>query len=382
MLTHKGTTARNAVFTCLYQAEYPLTKQELAQRSGLSLPTVYQAFNALDAEGLIEAAEVRGSTGGRRAQAYTLAAGRAAAIGISLTGNQMRAVACDLFGQLMPAYERQIAMPASGNDAGRDPVEALSIQLGTMATELTDALQADGIRPLGVGIAVPSAIDPASGALVNTTVLGIQGQMCSVEDLMARIELPTLVANDAACGGFAEQWDGDASTSSLVYLSLERGVGGSIIVDGKPLNGQGGASGEFGHMCLEPGGRRCACGNRGCLEAYCSTACLSDNLGLTLDAFFARLDSGETEATAAWNDFADHLAHGIQLIHMAFDLEIVLGGMLAQYLPQHLDALMERIERLGSYGNPREYLRLTRHPHHAVPLGAAQQALQRFIDSM
>lgn len=381
MSTIKNTTARDALFACLYQAEHPLTKQELAQRLNMSLPTVYQAFNALDQEGLIETAEVRDSTGGRRAQAYVLAAQRAAGIGISLTGSQMRIVVCDLFGRLMPAYERQMMMPTGGRTGEADSIEELASQLGAATAELAAALQTDGTRPLGVGIAVPSAIDPVSGALVNTTVLGIQGQNCNAEDLTARIELPSLVANDAACGGFAEQWDSDASTDSLAYLSLERGVGGSIIVDGKPVDGANGASGEFGHMCLEPGGRQCACGNRGCLEAYCSIARLSDDLGLTLEGFFDRLDSGEAEAAAAWADFANHLAHGIQIIHMAFDLEIVLGGMLAQYLPPHLDDLMVRVERVGSYGDPHDYLRLTRHPHHAVPLGAAQQVVQRFVSN-
>lgn len=374
-------STRQAVFRCLYHAEESVTKQEISQRTNLSLPTVYQAFNALDADGLILPGEERGSTGGRRARTYAIASRSAAAIGASVTGDRLRLVACDLFGHTVALHgARDREVPTDGAHSFAELCELVA----GAARSFADDLEATGVRALGTGIAVPSAIDPTTGALANMTVIGLAGDTGTAAQLESGVEAKTghraLVMNDAACGGFSEQF-GVRDTESLVYLSLERGVGGSVIVAGKSLDGVHGASAEFGHLCLEPGGRRCACGNCGCLEAYCSSARLSDDLNCSLGQFFGLLEAGDAEALQAWDDFADHLARGIQLVHMSFDLEIVLGGLLSQYLPAHLEDLMARIEKLGDYGDPHGYLRLTRHPHHAVPLGAAQRVVADFVET-
>ena len=77
---------------------------------------------------------------------------------------------------------------------------------------------------------------------------------------------------------------------SMAYLSLENGVGGAVLVNGDLYAGDNRRSGEFGHMCVEPGGLPCKCGKRGCLEAYCSARRISDDINITLKDFFAGVE--------------------------------------------------------------------------------------------
>ena len=107
----------------------------------------------------------------------------------------------------------------------------------------------------------------------------------------------------------------------MAYLFLENGVGGAAFLGGTPYEGLNGRSGEFGHMCIEPDGLKCRCGKRGCLEAYCSTSRISNDLGITLDTFFEELENKNAEYEKLWEDVLRHLAVGINNIHA---LELVV----------------------------------------------------------
>ncbi len=102
-------------------------------------------------------------------------------------------------------------------------------------------------------------------------------------------------------------------------------------------------SGEFGHMCIHPGGLKCNCGRRGCLEAYCSTSRISDDFGITLKQFFLGLDEGNQEYSQSWDTYLDDLAIGIGNINSALDCGVALGGKLSQFLAGRLAALDQRL---------------------------------------
>ena len=107
----------------------------------------------------------------------------------------------------------------------------------------------------------------------------------AVEDIFV---LPVIIENEANAAGFAESWLQSRDQANGIYLSINKGVGGAVIVDHALSYGINRRSGEFGHMTLVPGGRRCSCGKEGCFEAYCSTRVLADLTGGDLAAFFRR----------------------------------------------------------------------------------------------
>lgn len=379
----------SAVFMQLQNADAPMTKQEVATAVGVSLPTVYQAFNALADRGLLAPGEERGSTGGRRAATFRISHGGTGAIGVSITGAEMRAVVCNLYGERYTGLviDTELASPCSA--------ATLNAALRKLVGELRAKAKARGIEIVGTGIGLPSAIDPATGRLVNTKVLRLTDTTVFARDIVAGIPGATGVFNDADCGAFAQfcpaggegfhadgcRFVGDERT--MAYLSLERGVGGSVLIDGTPLRGARNLSGEFGHICVETEGRACTCGQRGCLEAYCSTTALSEEQGCSLEEFFSRVGSRETRALEAFDSYLEHLARGIHAIRMVLDCPVVIGGIMSFYLQPYIDKLDALVRELDPFASAGQQPVMTSlHPFHGVAFGAALQMVERFIATL
>ena len=122
----------------------------------------------------------------------------------------------------------------------------------------------------GVGIGSPGPLDRKSGIVINTPNLGWRN--FPLRDLISNATgLPAVLDNDANCATYGEWWLGAArNVDTLVGLTLGTGIGGGIVLNGEIFHGVSDAAGEIGHMTIEANGRKCKCGNYGCLEAYAS----------------------------------------------------------------------------------------------------------------
>ena len=122
----------------------------------------------------------------------------------------------------------------------------------------------------GVGIGSPGPLDRKAGMVINTPNLGWRN--FPLRDLIANaVDLPATLDNDANCATYGEWWLGAAKgVDTLVGLTLGTGIGGGIVLDGQIYHGASDVAGEIGHMTIDSTGRRCKCGNYGCLEAYAS----------------------------------------------------------------------------------------------------------------
>jgi glucokinase len=151
------------------------------------------------------------------------------------------------------------------------------------AAELLDGIEAavrDAIErsgPIdGVGIGLPSQIDFASGTVVSSVNIPLEGVSLR-DELGSRLGTRVYVDNDANCAALAEaQFTDDAPAQSLVMLTLGTGVGGGVVIDGRIFRGSSGLGAELGHVVVDADGPECpgACPNRGCLEALCSGTAL------------------------------------------------------------------------------------------------------------
>ena len=169
----------------------------------------------------------------------------------------------------------------------------------------------------------------------------------------------------------------------MAYLSLENGVGGAILFGGAPYLGDNRRSGEFGHMCVEPGGLPCTCGAQGCLEAYCSPRRILSSFGVSLDEFFSVLERRGPryeEYEALWDNMLRHLAIGINNIHMALDCDVVLGGILSEFLGPYLPRLKEYTAGINYVVPDAEYVHLSTLRRHTVPLGVALHFVTDFLE--
>lgn len=127
-----------------------------------------------------------------------------------------------------------------------------------------------GKRIAGVGIGAPGPLDTRTGVVLLTPNLGWTN-MPLRDRLSAALGLPATLDNDANCAVFGEWWRGAArGTRYVVGLTIGTGIGGGIVIDGGIYHGVSDIAGEIGHMTIDSTGRRCKCGNYGCLEAYAS----------------------------------------------------------------------------------------------------------------
>lgn len=122
----------------------------------------------------------------------------------------------------------------------------------------------------GVGIGSPGPLNRKTGVVINTPNLGWRN--FPLRDLISNaVGLPATLDNDANCATYGEWWMGAGKdVDTLVGLTLGTGIGGGIVLHGEIFHGVSDAAGEIGHMTIDLTGRRCNCGNYGCLEAYAS----------------------------------------------------------------------------------------------------------------
>lgn len=370
-ITARRRQTRNNIYRCLYYADDVCSRQMLAQELGLSMPTVHQNLSELIEAGLVRYSGEQLSTGGRKAQGLTIIPDARVAVGISITENRLRLVAADLYLKEL-AYQK---VPI-------EPVANFSEFGGYLAQELErflDQHQIDRSRLLGAGIALPAVISADRTKITLAPTLKMENQ--SLDGLARFIPCPTVILNDGTCGGYAE-WFVRNTHRSMAYLSLENGVGGSVFVNGAPYIGNNQHSGEFGHMCVEPGGLPCSCGKSGCLEAYCSAHRISDDLGISLEQFFAGVEGHNPAYETLWFDLLRHLAIGINNIHMALDCDVVLGGFLTQYFAPYLPLLKSYVSAANIFTDDADYLSLSILRKHSVPLGAALHFVKEFLDNI
>lgn len=181
-----------------------------------------------------------------------MTASSAVAIGIDIGGTQLRAAVVDADGRVLDRRRR----PTPASDA-----DQLMASLEAIVGELPDHL------PVGVGIA--GLVTPAGRFRYGPNV-GVRELDLGVR-LAAATGRSVAVANDASVAAYAEQQVGAGrGATDVVLITIGTGIGGGVVVGGELVIGSGGFGGEVGHVIIEADGRRCPCGNRGCVEAYAS----------------------------------------------------------------------------------------------------------------
>lgn len=171
---------------------------------------------------------------------------------------------------------------AKGEILAQCVITSLQDNLKDYIKDLTDAIKdliaktKDQGTVKGIGIGAPNA-NYYKGTIEyapNLRWTYVDGQPTIVEFtklISAEVGLPVTVTNDANAAAMGEMTYGTAKgLKDFIMITLGTGVGSGIIIDGKVVYGHDGFAGELGHVCVEPGGRKCNCGLEGCLETYAS----------------------------------------------------------------------------------------------------------------
>lgn len=360
---------KNHIYRLIYNSR-EIARQDIASLLSLSLPTVNQNLKELTEEGFIEYGGNFQSTGGRKAQAIKPVRDAGISIGMEIRRNHVSILAIDLYGTVLD-YEKYLKTFSEEEEYSR--------YLGYLVHNIIEHNHFDKSKILGAGIAVPGVFDQDKEYIIKAPSLEVNQYPLS--KLTQAIDYPCIVDNDANAGAFTELWT-SPQEEDKAYLSVGKGVGGCIIKKKEIYKGHHHRAGEFGHMTVSPGGRLCNCGQQGCLEAYISTARISEDLGCQIEDFFSELDSGNEAYLKIWNEYLEYLCIGINNIYMVYDSDVVLGGVLTQYLGPYLEEIKKRLAQRNFFEKSGEYFKLTQYQSRATAIGAALQLVSRFIEEI
>lgn len=361
---------KNRIFRLIYNSD-KISRQEIADQLGLSLPTVNQNLKMLMEDGLIEYVGNFTSTGGRRAQAITINNNARKAISVNIKADYINVDVVGLKGQII--YSMAVKAHFSKSSAYIE-------KLTDAVRHAVDYVGADADDILGVGITVPGILDDEKQILISAPPL--KAKNYDFTKLISAIDYPVVVMNDARAEAYADHWFNGKSEDEKIYIMLGEGVGGAYINASAIRNGVHNRGGEFGHMVIHPGGKQCLCGKKGCLEAYVSEKVLSSELDMTLDNFFELAVQGIKNNSNVLDEYMDNLALGINNIYTMMDCDIVLGGTVAPYLKQYENSIKERLVNDYSFDTDADYLRISDGGGRKSGLGAALSFVARFIDGV
>ena len=328
----------------------PWTRARLAETSGLSRATIASVVDELASRGLVVLGDRRtDGSPGRPGQSVALDGRRLWGLGLEVGARQVRGVALDLSGRTV--FERREPVSAGSAD-WRGVVEHLAALVEAARADATE----QGARLLEVQIAVPGLVDGEHGVVVVAPNLGWQG-LAVADEVSARLREPPpiRVANDASLTAVAEHAYGTvAGTPDLIVITGELGVGAGIIVDGQLLRGAEGYAGEVGHVQIDPAGRDCSCGRRGCWEtmvgfrAVLQAAAAGDDpvrdpavdVELRVEDIARRAADADTRTLHALHAVGDDLGRGAAwLVNVINPAALVLGGFFATLAPYLIEAM-------------------------------------------
>jgi glucokinase len=194
-------------------------------------------------------------------------------IGVDLGGTNIVA------GAMPEDGSREIAMRSEPtlSDEGADAVvDRIARMIETVIADTSTETGATRDDFAGVGIGSPGPLDRERGIVIVTPNLGWRNFPLR-DEVSSRVGLPASLDNDANCATLGEWWCGAAKGGRhVVGLTIGTGIGGGLILDGRLFHGASDVAGEIGHTTIDSTGRRCKCGNYGCLEAYASGPAIAE----------------------------------------------------------------------------------------------------------
>ena len=344
----------DSVLRMIWEAKR-ISRAEIARRADLSRSTVSEIVDALLASGLVAEAGEGVSRGGRRPIVLEFQDEACSIIGVDIGASHVAVAVTDLRGRVR-AFRHQ-DFPARTDPAGtRD-----------LVLELCDRCLAETggrrTRLLGIGIAVPSPVDPREPERLSLTALPNWGGRIQLDSLRARYRVPILIDNDANLGALAEHWWGSArQIDDFSYVKVATGIGSGHFVNGRIYRGSSGVAGEMGHVAIDARGPACNCGNRGCLQMYIGSRALVDRVlqlrpeypssvigrgsEPTIDQLEDAAIAGDPLAVHVVREAAEYLGIAIAgMVNLMNPAAVIIGGGIARLGDRLLGPLRETVLR-------------------------------------
>ena len=362
---------RSKIYQYIYRSELT-SKLQIVQDLQMGLSTVSQNLNLLENEGLIEKNGYFDSTGGRKANAIQIVSDFRISIGVGILKNMFHITAIDLYGNTV--YTDTIPLTYSNTAAYYQ-------QITDKVKDFIEKNQYPEDKILGVSIATQGITSPDNTTVIYGNIMNNTGMR--LKDFSRHLPYPCHLEHDSKSAAFLELWNHPELDSAVVLL-LNRNLGGAIITNHQIHQGRSMHSGTIEHICVNPDGPLCYCGNRGCLETYCSANSLEQASGMTIKEFFPLLrEKKSPQLIQIWEDYLKHLAFAMKNLNLVIDAPIIISGYLAPYFTEDdTDYLLRQINSMTPFELKEEQILVGTHGQYTPAIGAALFYVKEFIQSV
>ena len=362
---------RSKIYQYIYRSKLT-SKLQIVQDLQMGLSTVSQNLNLLENEGLIEKNGYFDSTGGRKANAIQIVSDFRISIGVGILKNMFHITAIDLYGNTV--YTDTIPLTYSNTAAYYQ-------QITDKVKDFIDKNQYPENKILGVSIATQGITSPDNTTVIYGNIMNNTGMR--LKDFSKHLPYPCHLEHDSKSAAFLELWNHPELDSAVVLL-LNRNLGGAIINNHQIHQGRSMHSGTIEHICVNPDGPLCYCGNRGCLETYCSANSLEQASGMTIKEFFPLLrEKKSPQLIQIWEDYLKHLAFAMKNLNLVIDAPIIISGYLAPYFTEDdTDYLLRQINSMTPFELKEEQILVGTHGQYTPAIGAALFYVKEFIQSV
>ena len=362
---------RSKIYQYIYRSKLT-SKLQIVQDLQMGLSTVSQNLNLLENEGLIEKNGYFDSTGGRKANAIQIVSDFRISIGVGILKNIFHITAIDLYGNTV--YTDTIPLTYSNTAAYYQ-------QITDKVKDFIDKNQYPENKILGVSIATQGITSPDNTTVIYGNIMNNTGMR--LKDFSRHLPYPCHLEHDSKSAAFLELWNHPELDSAVVLL-LNRNLGGAIITNHQIHQGRSMHSGTIEHICVNPDGPLCYCGNRGCLETYCSANSLEQASGMAIKEFFPLLrEKKSPQLIQIWEDYLKHLAFAMKNLNLVIDAPIIISGYLAPYFTEDdTDYLLRQINSMTPFELKEEQILVGTHGQYTPSIGAALFYVKEFIQSV
>lgn len=318
----------------------PISRTDIARLSGLSLATISGITGSLIDQGIVIEQSAGESTGGRRPILLAIDRSAGVAIGVKLTKEHIVVALTDLGAELI-----ELRSTPLGDDLSPEAVTGI---LGGVVDDLRAAHPNRQVIGLGLGMA---GIIDRDGGICRFSPFLPWRDVPLRELIEVRVRLPVIVENDVNALTLAERWFGEGATShNFLVVTIGRGVGMGMMLNGELYRGGRDGAGEFGHMTIIEHGERCNCGKEGCVESYISESSLERSIrtvtgaDITLDEAIEKAQEGDEQITAVFSKaghiFGLALAGVISLLNPTL---IIVSGEGTRFIDLLLPSLHQTL---------------------------------------
>jgi predicted NBD/HSP70 family sugar kinase len=358
-----------------------LTIENLMSITGLSRPTIRNILDELLETNLVEIVGHAKTEIGRQPTLYQLNIKSNYAIGIDIEIKPVRIMFTDL--------GENVAFNKTWNEDIHDSEDVLINRIVGVINEGMSTLSITSDSIVGIGMGIPGLVNIHQNAIIHIPRFPKIHGTQFVKKIEDKLDMKIHLCNDVKLIAMADPQVTDSKYENVLYIAYRAGIGMAILHKNEVYDGEYGNSGYLGHTTINPDNDLCSCGNRGCLELYCSKPALLNKYNKlpdtvkpvdTFEILIALADSGNTGARVVLKEGSKYLGIAIANAMKLFDISVVIIGDLCEKEDSYYFAAIQQVVRDSMTHNKGNImLKLGSHATDNFAIGGCKFVLRKFF---